>query len=763
MNEIKRVLFNRALILSLLLLTAVNLLIYVKEQQGRMPAGFKLYRQEQEMMFEQLNHCDLKLALRYAEKWQQEQQSWSAALFIREWAVENEAVYKRTLEDLKNQYPKLEEQMGELGAAEESGGDYQSMAAGIRLRSLLLTDLYEQLDYITSYGDFLERISANAGELFASRLFSDPDSFIYKNIVRTEQDFSAMLGRELTPGNNQALLSVMADKWTLILEILFMLAAAIAMTEDRKDGLWQIIHASPKGRWNLAAKRALLMLVLAAAGTAAFYVSKLLLAFYLYGGSDINRLVQSIPEFQYFPVPMTILQFIGWSVLLQIVCAFFSGMVFLSVLSAVRAVQIMAAFIGIGLSVEYILYTRISVNNILVWLKTLNIFSLLDWQSGCLEYLNFNCFGHVCSLRKTVYVLLTVCTVIALAACWWVYEKHRNRGNGGRFNGLRRVFGRIPHLSFRGSLYSIERYKLLIMNRGIWVFLMFGVALWMFFPLQRQWQDGKSYRISQLYKEWEGPLNEDRYASMLYSYEQVKEKLAAQDNGYGMADFLKQQADADERQAWNTILLRAGQLLCEARESGKELCLISPFAYERLYGVEQKPYRAAKALLQSITLILILPPLITADSQMRDLITSAARGRGCLRRHKAVIAVVIAAFVWALANGLELWQVMTVYGGLPQTGASAASLPLFAGSPNGWTVRAVLCLIYATRLAVLEIMAVIILCISAVSRQTIRAVLLSALFLLLPAAVYMLGAQEFGWISPVIWAAEAGLNMNFAY
>ena len=85
----------------------------------------------------QLDHCDLDTALRYAEEWQQEQQSLSAALFIREWAVENETVYERTLEDLKNQYPKLEEQMGELEAVEESGGDYPSMAAGIRLRSLL--------------------------------------------------------------------------------------------------------------------------------------------------------------------------------------------------------------------------------------------------------------------------------------------------------------------------------------------------------------------------------------------------------------------------------------------------------------------------------------------------------------------------------------------------------------------------------------------------------------------------------------------------
>lgn len=757
MNEIKRVLLNRALILSFLLLTAVNLSVYVKEQKSTMPAGFKLYRQEQARLMAQLDPSDLDTALRYAEEWQQEQQSWSAALFIREWAVENETVYERTLEDLKNQYPKLEDQMGELEAVEESGGDYPSMAAGIRLRSLLLTDLYEQLKYIGSYGDFLEQISANAVELSASRLFSNPDSFAYKNIIRTEQDFSAMRGRELMPGNNRAFLSVMADQWTLILQILFMLAAAIAMTEDRKDGLWQIIHASPKGRWNLAAKRALLMLVLAGAGTAALYGGKLLLAFYLYGIGDIGRLIQSIPEFQYFPVPMTILQFIGWSVLLQILCAYLSGMLFLTVLSAVRTVQIAAALIGIGLSAEYILYTQISANNILVWLKTLNVFSLLDWRAGCLKYLNFNCLGHVCSLRKTVYVLLTVCTLITLAACWWVYEKHKIRRNKERFHSLRQALRRIPHLPFCGSLYGIEWYKALVMNRGIWVFLLFGAALWMFFPLQRQWQDGRSYRISQLYEEWEGPLSEEKYVRMLSSYEDVQENLAGENEGVVMPDFLKQQADADERQAWNTVLLRTGQLLSEAQERGEELCLINPFAYERLYGANQKSYREAKSLLQSIALILILPPLFTADSHMKALITAAARGRGCLRLHKAVIAAIITALVWASANGLELWQVMYGYGGLRQTGAPAASLSLFAGYPKGWTVRAALCLIYAGRLAALEITAAIILCISAASRQTVRAVLVSALLLLLPVALYLLGAQEFGRISPVVWAAEIGL------
>ena len=77
MNEIKRVLFNRALILSFLLLTAVNLSVYVKEQKSSMPAGFKLYRQEQARLLAQLDPCDLDTALRYAEEWQQEQQSLS--------------------------------------------------------------------------------------------------------------------------------------------------------------------------------------------------------------------------------------------------------------------------------------------------------------------------------------------------------------------------------------------------------------------------------------------------------------------------------------------------------------------------------------------------------------------------------------------------------------------------------------------------------------------------------------------------------------
>lgn len=64
--------------------------------------------------------------------------------------------------------------------------------------------IIKQKQYIKQYAENIQAVLDRAEKLKNNKLFSDPDSFSYHNIVKTEKDYRPLLDVELTLDNNMA-------------------------------------------------------------------------------------------------------------------------------------------------------------------------------------------------------------------------------------------------------------------------------------------------------------------------------------------------------------------------------------------------------------------------------------------------------------------------------------------------------------------------------------------------------------------------------
>ncbi len=114
------------------------------------------------------------------------------------------------------------------------------------------SELEAYLDLVeTQYEQMLDR----ARQAAETSIFSDPDSFAYRNIQKTLRDFASFRDIQLQPVKARAFLLYFQNLAAELSLAVWMLAAVVVILKDRRNGLWPVIHALPNGRWHLALQR----------------------------------------------------------------------------------------------------------------------------------------------------------------------------------------------------------------------------------------------------------------------------------------------------------------------------------------------------------------------------------------------------------------------------------------------------------------------------------------------------------------------------
>ena len=135
-------------------------------------------------------------------------------------------------------------------------------------------------------------------------------------------------------GNNKGFV-LMAGYVTgdiLILAVTLLIAAGFC--EERKKGLNLLIRSTKNGRRKLSAQRVVIIVTAALAASVSVHFFCYAAAVLSCGDMGIFRPIQSIPEFFLCPYPITILDYLIFSVLLKALAAAVSGLL-LYFLSAV--------------------------------------------------------------------------------------------------------------------------------------------------------------------------------------------------------------------------------------------------------------------------------------------------------------------------------------------------------------------------------------------------------------------------------------------
>ena len=288
--------------------------------------------------------------------------------------------YRTLLTEYKEKDP--EQAAAELTAMEEglaaiSDPDAEKLAEYVAVQTLLA-----DFEYLEEYQDYLKMVQSNKESALSLSVFQNFDSFSYRNILRTAEEFEKMESVEISVDLNQAFESVVNYAVTDYLLLILMLFLVFSFLQERRDGLWSMVYASRNGRLRLGVCRIGILAFLSIVGTILFYGSNMLLAVTVYGGfGDWGRAVQCSELFEKLPVCLTVAEFFVWYFVIRIVTLFLLGLLFWLLLLAVGEVKYAVAGLAIFCGAEYLLFAYLPVQSVLNILKYFNILLMCGFRN----------------------------------------------------------------------------------------------------------------------------------------------------------------------------------------------------------------------------------------------------------------------------------------------------------------------------------------------------------------------------------------------
>ena len=598
--------------------------------------------------------------------------------------------------------------------------------------------------YIDSYPELLQSIIENAENY--SGLAALSSGFSAENIRKTAADYARLSGVEPVFGNNKGfvLLSGYVTGDILILAVTLLFSAGFC--EERKKGLNLLIRSTKNGRRRLSVQRVVIII------TAAL-MSSFIVHFFCYvaavlscGDMEIFRPIQSVPEFSLCPYPITISDYLIFSVLLKALATAVSGL-FLYFLSAIFEPIIAFGLLGGTAVIELLLYGTILPTDRLAPLKFCNIAAVLRTDIFFRNYCNLNIFGNAVGFLPCALFVVGADFVLLIAVCC-VFTSNSTEGfylSGRAVDRIRSYISRkVP--SFPLPLW--EAKKVFINQKGALILAVVTyIAVSSAFqyryviPAYSKYEEMYYDKFSGLVTEGlrsEMTVEYDRvYAEQKALYEEYMAELEA--NDFHLTDDLipKYNRLVDMEEQLNTLdefIETADRALAYTDCTRIKTELIKPKTYELLL-VRDTATTSKNALYILLAFVGVFAGICANENQcnMNAALKSTVKGRGRLTAVKlgliGVTSVLVTAAVFApqvLLIGAE---------GYNDIMAVAQSLEFLRFVPFEISILGYFVLMFLVRMFSAFAVGALVMLISRYCGSRITAVCISAVVFIVPAAL----------------------------
>lgn len=635
------------------------------------------------------------------------------------------------------EFSALPPEEAELQAEQELEQIQDALLAGtedrmkLYLRQEVLQTLLAQLTHLREYPAYLGQVQENVRQMSALSLFNREGSFTARNIEKTGRDFPETV--DLRLGNDFAVTMLVTDElggYSLLIITLFL---ALQFLEERKRGLWSLVHGAPEGRARLAGKRSVILLAGITLGTPVLLGGKLAFGAVFYGNlGDLTRNVQSLATFADFPWVMPVWKALLGYFLLKILGMWLVGLAIWAILQAVNHLPLAIGAAGTVLALEYTLFRVIPDSYGIVFLRYFNLFALVDVPKIALHYLNLNFFGW--PVQGFLLSLGLIPPLLGLLL-WTNLLLAERKKPVSRQDSLLVLFDRLraPFSKAVGRLrlFGYELYKLLWLQKGILVLL--AVAWFSFSVLEAPYPDTQLYNteLAGLSASMEGPITVDTLIGI--------DKKITEYSSWEPSEAVLQQLE---------ILDRLRDKVAASLEAKDGLWLVNQAPFAALMGKNVGNYQRQNAVVLLLALVLLLSGAYAQEpeNRMSQLLRGVSRGRGILQRKKLAAAFLLTALVWLIFEAGELHCLIEAYGN-PAFSAPLQSFDAFANlscrANLGVGVAAYLLL----RLLAMCAASSIVLLLSRFCKRTNAAILLGCAVLVLPACLSYMGITAFDTFS----------------
>lgn len=601
--------------------------------------------------------------------------------------------------------------------------------------------LLEQAEHLRDYGAYLDRVQDQAVKMQMSSVFnSNRDSFVYRNIIKTAEDFANCSAEGISLGNDRAVqdwLTFSLADWAFLAAILLLV---MAFLEERQKGLSAIVRSCPAGRGRLQLSRILILLLFSVGITLVLYYLPLVLSLCLDGGWEaLSRPVQSMAEFRLCTAQMSIAEFLVQFFFVKTACGFLLGLMIWFLLSFLEQVQLCWMMTAAGLSVEYLLYTLVPAQSVFSPLRDVNVFSYVFTTELYTDYVNINFFEFPVERRTLLLGMLVVLAVLVSAATLWVLTKRYPFGNRDWMGKWLHLWNRAGDGARRHlGLYGFEWYKLLFLSFG-GLFLVLGILL----TRDIQCNSGAYNKVEDIvYRQYvtqiQGPVTQDTYDYIEDAWQAVES------------------SELEDTAAFEAALERLEQTVVDTEDG---MWIVDETAFLNIFGSNAWRLQRKNGLLAMIFLVVCLSPLFACEQQgdVKKVLRSTPGGRNKLFWTKYAVALSVTALVWLLVFGQEWWAATELLGNLVLS-APCGSIGILKGFPMA--VGTFLVLLYVSKSLCLLIPMHLCIFIGERCSGFEKAFLISGITLLIPAAAYSFGLDAAHMVTPLSFLSDGSLLLS---
>lgn len=419
-----------------------------------------------------------------------------------------------------------------------------------------INELIDKHEVTKGYDKKIEQIITNSDEMLKMTHIIKEDSFIYNSILKTKDDYEKVTDVKPILVNDYAVKSVLDISVIPYLIFVMALVIPVSFLDERKNGLWNIVHQSVGGRTRLSLIRSAICLLSSVVLSVITYIALFVLSFYKFGGMSVLKAsVQSVAGFERCVYKLST----GW-MLLAIAVLIGLAVGVLTNLASMFLELFRGVFLGymcllVTIVGSWLMYTKITDQMAVEVLKYCNFASILDASSILSKYLNIR-IGNSAVFRPSfeiVYLLISGLVLI----CLNILIANKVKPVAG-YNRLVIIIKRM--LVIKEKLVEMlswglkEAYYQLFVNKAI---IVVAVAIFLVFDLKIYTgiiETQENYLLDEVYAELKGDYSE-KESLLENKINELNQSISNVENEYEKAKEAFLAGEMDEKEVLKYYLL----------------------------------------------------------------------------------------------------------------------------------------------------------------------------------------------------------------
>lgn len=255
-------------------------------------------------------------------------------------------------------------------------------------------DMDRQKEYIQNYPEFIGSMAKRADSMQKTQLYSNPASFVYRNLDKSCQDFAGLLGIRLENGNCFGIRAYARySAGCFFVLVLAAICVYLMVYREREQGLLLLVKGTKRGHVPLAAAKLAVLLSITGVYCILQELSGSFLYGYLYGYGNLSRYLQSVSDFRNCPWKLTVWQAMLAQAGIRLLVTAAAAAFLYAVSMLLKYVVAGLAAAGLAFCAEYLLAALVPVTGAFNYLKCMNPFFCWDMGNTFGVYCNLNLFG----------------------------------------------------------------------------------------------------------------------------------------------------------------------------------------------------------------------------------------------------------------------------------------------------------------------------------------------------------------------------------